>query len=75
MRDLFGALDIRAVLDVGANVGSYHNLSSEQVGFGGDIVWVEPIPSLAQSMMARAGSDRRWRIVECALGASPGRPP
>lgn len=73
VRDLFGALDIRAVLDVGANVGSYRDFLREQVGFGGDIVSVEPIPSLAQSMMARAGSDRRWRIVECALGASPGK--
>ena len=72
-RDLFSALDIRAVLDVGANVGSYRDFLREQVGFRGDIVSIEPIPSLAQSMMARAGGDRRWRIVECALGASPGK--
>ena len=73
LRDVFSALDIRAVLDVGANLGLYRDFLREQVGFRGDIVSIEPIPSLAQSMRTRAASDRRWRVVECALGASPGK--
>ena len=54
-------------------VGLYRDFLREQVGFRGDVVSFEPIPSLAQSMMARAANDPRWRIVECALGASPGK--
>ena len=73
LRDVFRVLDIRAVLDVGANLGQYRDFLREQVGFRGDIVSFEPIPSLARSMAARAASDQRWRIVECALGASPGK--
>lgn len=71
--DVFRALDIRAVVDVGANLGTYRDFLREQLRFRGDIVSIEPIPSLAQSMMTRAATDRRWRIVECALGALQGK--
>ena len=36
--DVFRALDIRAVVDVGANLGTYRDFLREQLRFRGDII-------------------------------------
>jgi FkbM family methyltransferase len=73
LRRLFNLLRIDCVLDVGANLGQYHDFLRDKVGYTGLIVSFEPIPSHAQILRDRAQqSDPDWRVEGCALGAAPG---
>jgi FkbM family methyltransferase len=73
LRQIFDAYAIETVIDVGANQGQYGAFLRERVGFTGRIVSFEPIPEIAEKLRARAASDGRWTVRECALGAKPGR--
>jgi len=72
MRQLFAHLSIDCVLDVGANLGQYRDFLRREVGYEGMVVSFEPIHANAVAIRNRAKSDPRWRIEECALGATPG---
>jgi FkbM family methyltransferase len=73
LTEVFRRWHITGVVDVGANQGQYAGFLREQIGFGGPIVSVEPVPALAKLLEARARMERNWRVTECALGPSTGR--
>lgn len=70
LQHLFAMMDIRCVLDVGANKGQYRDFLRHSVGYTGLILSFEPIPALADSLQRRAGSDPNWEIFPVALGSS-----
>lgn len=72
LRQLFATLDVRIVLDVGANVGQYRDFLRKQVEFEGHIVSFEPIAAMADQILRRASEDSRWRVFQWALGANDG---
>lgn len=69
LEELFRTLDIRCVLDVGANRGQYRQLLRDRVGYQGPIVSFEPVAQNVASLRAQAETDPRWSIRGHALGA------
>lgn len=72
MKSLFQFLDIKCVIDVGANQGQFRDFLRDDVEFKGHIVSFEPIPAHVKLMRERAVGDPKWHIEECALGSSDG---
>jgi FkbM family methyltransferase len=72
LRELFELLEIDCVLDVGANLGQYHDFLRSEVGYAGNVVSFEPIPDHAATLRARARRESNWFIEELALGAAIG---
>jgi FkbM family methyltransferase len=73
LKELFAALEIDTVLDVGANKGQYYEFLREKVGFTGQIHSFEPIPELGAKLVARSASDPKWQVNQCALGIQSGK--
>lgn len=73
LKELFEALEIDTVLDVGANHGQYYEFLRGKVEFTGQIHSFEPIPELASKLIARSGSDPKWQVNQCALGIQSGK--
>jgi FkbM family methyltransferase len=69
LRQLFTLLDIKCVLDVGANVGQYKDFVRNRVGFDKQIHSFEPVPDLAKQLIEKAKSDPAWHIHPHALGS------
>jgi FkbM family methyltransferase len=69
LRALFTHLEIRTVLDVGANRGQYRDFLRYQVGFEGEIISFEPIPELARRLENESKKDPKWRVFPYALGS------
>jgi FkbM family methyltransferase len=69
LRDIFAVHAIDTVIDVGANVGQYHQFLRLEVGFTGDIYSFEPQPELATILNKLAEADPRWHIQHKALGS------
>ncbi|AOU99395.1 hypothetical protein BI364_16985 [Acidihalobacter yilgarnensis] len=65
---LFDLLDIRCVLDVGANKGQYRDFLRRRVGYEGLILSFEPVHELASALSTRAREDEQWEVFEFALG-------
>jgi FkbM family methyltransferase len=59
------------VLDGGANRGQYAQ-RLRQLGYGGEILSVEPIPEVFAALARAARRDPRWRCVNAALGEAAG---
>jgi FkbM family methyltransferase len=59
------------VLDGGANRGQYAK-RLRQLGYGGEILSVEPIPEVFAELARAASRDPRWRCVNAALGETSG---
>jgi FkbM family methyltransferase len=72
LRELLTRLDIDCVLDVGANVGQYHDFLRERVLYEGPIVSFEPVSRHVELLRERAREDRDWHIEGYALGAKDG---
>ena len=70
---LFRKLDIRCVLDVGANRGQYRRLLRERVGYDGRIISFEPQSRNAAHLRDEARADPRWQIHDYALGSTDTR--
>lgn len=66
---LFDLLDIDCVLDVGANLGQYHDFLRDEIGYHGTIVSYEPIPAHVEALRGRAEHDDNWLIEGYALGS------
>jgi FkbM family methyltransferase len=75
LEELFPALGIDTVIDVGANKGQYYHFLRERVRFRGRIVSFEPIPELAQDLQGRSRSDKKWSVHNIALGREHGTLP
>ena len=66
---VFRQFDIGFVLDVGANIGQFHDFLRADVGFAGPIHSFEPLAGLVAKMTARQAADPLWTIHAFALGA------
>jgi len=66
---VFRQFDIGFVLDVGANIGQFHDFLRADVGFAGPIHSFEPLPDLVAKMRARRAADPLWTVHDFALGA------
>ena len=73
LKELFAALQIDTVLDVGANYGQYYEFLRDKVGFTGVVHSFEPIPELGAKLAARSASDPKWHVNQCALGIKSGK--
>lgn len=60
-------LDIRTVLDVGANRGDF-GWSLRELGYRGEIVSFEPLPDAFRQLSKRAVADGKWKAVPIGLG-------
>ena len=67
--------NIDCILDVGANVGQYHDFLRDKVLYGGPIVSFEPVGRNIDRLHERARFDSAWRIEGYALGAAEGTLP
>ncbi|HEX2790827.1 MAG TPA: FkbM family methyltransferase, partial [Steroidobacteraceae bacterium] len=67
--------DIDCILDVGANVGQYHDFLRDKVLYRGPIVSFEPIGRNIDRLRERARFDSAWHIEGYALGAAEGALP
>ena len=65
---LFRKLDIRCVLDVGANRGQYRRLLRERVGYEGRIISFEPQSRNVAHLRDESRADPSWEIRGHALG-------
>lgn len=68
-------LKVDCVLDVGANIGQYHDFLRDKVLYHGPIVSFEPVSGQVARLRERARGDRDWHIESYALGASEGTLP
>ncbi len=72
---LLDHLKIDCVLDVGANVGQYHDVLRNKVLYEGTIVSFEPVSRHVEFLRERARADKDWHIEGYALGAKDGSLP
>lgn len=70
--ELLAHLEIDCVLDVGANVGQYHDFLRNKVLYRGPIVSFEPVSGHVAQLKQRAADDPNWHIEPYALGAKEG---
>jgi len=75
LRELLARLEIDCVLDVGANVGQYHDFLRNKVLFDGPIVSFEPVSRHVELLRERARADSDWHVEGYALGAKDGSLP
>src|SRR5512144_1387620 len=75
LRQLLDHLEIDCVLDVGANVGQYHDFLRDKVQYEGSIVSFEPVSRHVELLRGRAQADSDWHIGGYALGAKDGSLP
>ncbi len=72
LRKIFLDLDIREVVDVGANAGQFRDFIRNEIGFLGKIYSFEPDPAMASELTRRAAADPAWTVFPFALGAEEG---
>ncbi len=70
---LFEKLDIRCVLDVGANRGQYYRFLRNRVGYRGLVISFEPVARNVARLQELARTDARWVIRGYALGSEDTR--
>ena len=75
LRAVLAHQNIDCILDVGANVGQYHDFLRDKVLYGGPIVSFEPISRNVDRLRKRARFDGAWHIEGYALGAAEGTLP
>lgn len=61
-------LNVRHVLDVGANDGAYVQRLRQAVGYRGAVSSFEPATETFDRLAARASADPRWNVYSWALG-------
>src|SRR5262245_24145172 len=64
LRALFRRYSVDCVFDVGANLGQYHDLIRDEVGFAGPIVSFEPVTYYAARLKTLATGDKRWSVFD-----------
>ena len=63
---------IDCILDVGGNMGQYHDMLRDEVGFKGWIWSFEPVAKYVAMLKHKAVSDPRWKVFDFALGSADG---
>lgn len=71
-KKLFDYLEIKTVLDVGANEGQYATFLRHEVGYEGVIISFEPAKEPFKILEKKAKLDSNWHCVCAALGEEPG---
>jgi FkbM family methyltransferase len=69
--NLFAALGINCVIDVGANRGQYGEML-RRIGFRGRIVSFEPVSSSFEELQRCARQRSDWQVQQCGLGSQTG---
>lgn len=59
---------IDCIIDVGANIGQYHDFLRNHVGYTGLIISFEPDPSTFDVLFKNSQSDNLWIVHDYALG-------
>ena len=75
LRAVLAHANVDCILDVGANVGQYHDFLRNKVRYDGHIVSFEPVRRNVDLLRERARSDSAWHIEGYALGAAEGSLP
>lgn len=70
LRAIFERYKVDCVFDVGGNLGQYHDLLREEVGFEGLIFSFEPVSKYVDILKAKSVSDAKWRVFDFALGSA-----
>lgn len=70
LRAIFERYKVDCSFDVGGNLGQYHDLLREDVGFEGWIFSFEPVSKYVDILKAGSVSDAKWRIFDFALGSA-----
>jgi FkbM family methyltransferase len=65
---LFELLNIDCVLDVGANIGQYHEFLRVYMRYAGRVVSFEPVDEMYHELERQRGADPSWAIHQLALG-------
>ncbi len=68
LREVFAALGVTCVIDVGANKGQYARMLRDEVGFTGRIASVEPAPATFPRLVETMRGDHNWSGFPFALG-------
>lgn len=63
-------LDPDLVIDVGGNEGQYRDFLRNTAGYEGVIMTFEPLPHLAEALISRSRTDKKWKVFNFALGAT-----
>lgn len=72
LRELFDMLGVDCVLDVGANIGQFHDFLRLHVGYSGCIVSFEPVREMYERLRQAARADTDWTVHPIALGEHDG---
>ena len=67
-REVFTALGVTCVIDVGANKGQYARMLRDEAGFTGRIASVEPAPATFGSLAETMRGDPAWAGFQFGLG-------
>lgn len=65
---LFRLLEIDCVLDVGANIGQYHEFLRLHVGYAGSVVSFEPVAEMYEQLERKCARDPSWSVHRTGLG-------
>ena len=68
LQELFGKLGIDCVLDVGANIGQFHEYLRLFLRYSGRVVSFEPVAELYDTIARLAAADPLWTTRKMALG-------
>jgi FkbM family methyltransferase len=68
LRQLLAMLEIDCVLDVGANVGQYHNFLRLHVGYSKHVVSFEPVAEMYERLKHATSGHPLWTVHKLALG-------
>ena len=72
LQQLIRHYGIDCILDVGGNMGQYHDMLREEVGFKGWIWSFEPVAKYVAMLKDKAVTDARWKVFDFALGSTEG---
>ncbi len=72
LRELFDMLGIDCVLDVGANIGQFHEFLRLHVGYSGRVVSFEPVREMFDGLHEAARAEPAWSVHQLALGDQDG---
>lgn len=70
LKAIFKRYEVDCVFDVGGNLGQYHDLLRQDVGFEGWILSFEPVAKYVKILQGKSVSDVKWRIFDFALGST-----
>jgi FkbM family methyltransferase len=68
LRAICTRYSVDCIFDVGGNLGQFHDMLREEVGFEGWILSFEPVGRYIEILRRKSAADGKWRIFDFALG-------